>query len=83
MANPYTSHIRVKEDRSTPDLSSIPTALTDDDVIGFGPHKDKKLSEVPISFIEWMVDQMTYYPRVDRSLRWMQVIDWLKKKAVS
>lgn len=80
MTNPYSHIIHIKEDRSLPDLSSIPQALTDDDIIGFGPHKNKKLSEVPISFIAWMVDQMAQYPRVDRSLRWMQVIDWLKSK---
>lgn len=80
MTNPYTSIIRIQEDRSAPDLSSIPRALTDDDKIGFGPHKDKPLSEVPISFLQWMVQQMIEYPRVDRSLRWMQVIDYIKSK---
>ena len=80
MSNLYTKIINTQEDRSLPDLSSIPTPLTDDDKIGFGPHKDKPLSEVPISFLQWMVQQMIDYPRVDRSLRWIQVIDYKKKK---
>ncbi len=83
MSNPFTSHIRVQEDRSTPNLSSIPKPLTDDDIMGFGKYSNIPLKDVPVRHFEWMVKEMTDYPRVDRSLRWMQVIDWLKKKAVS
>jgi len=82
MTNPYTSHIRTQEDRSLPDLSSIPAPLTDDDIIGFGTYRYMKLADVPVSFLEWMVDSMIEYPRVERSLRWMQVIDWIKSKGI-
>ncbi|HMR88759.1 MAG TPA: hypothetical protein PKD51_11430 [Saprospiraceae bacterium] len=80
MSNPYTSTIRTQEDRSLPNLSHLPSALTDDDVIGFGQFAEMKLSEVPIWFFTWMVKQQTEYPRVDRSARWCLVIEWIKSK---
>lgn len=82
MSNPYTSIINTKEDRSLPDLSSIPPALTDDDIIGFGQYSNIPLRDVPVRYFQWMVREMEDYPRVDRSLRWMQVIDWIKSKAL-
>ena len=76
----YSTLIHVKEDRSLPDLSSAPAPLTDDDVVGFGRFRDTKLSKVPVWYIAWMVEQVTDYPRVARSERWIQVIEWLKSK---
>ena len=75
------AYIHAKEDRSAPDLSSIPPRLTDDDIIGFGKHRYTRLGDVPVEFFIYMTQEMILYPRVDRSKRWCQVIDWLKSKS--
>mgnify|MGYP003536924813 FL=1 len=80
MSNLYTKIINTQEDRSLPDLSSIPTPLTDDDNMGFGKYKDTKLKDVPIKHLAWMVQETTDYPRVQRSPRWTLVIEWIKSK---
>jgi hypothetical protein len=63
-----------------PDLSSIHAPLTDDDLMGFGEHRDKKLKDVPLKYFTWMVDEINNYPRVRRSPRWIRVIDYIKSK---
>ena len=81
MSNLYTKIINnTQEDRSAPDLSSIPTPLTDDDKLGFGKYKSRKLRDVPIKHLAWMVQDTIDYPRLQRSQRWTLVIEWIKSK---
>lgn len=80
MSNLYTNILNTQEDRSIPDLSSTLSPLTDDDVIGFGVHAARKLKDVPIKYLQWMVDDNIKYPRAHRSPRWTLVINWIKSK---
>jgi len=72
--------IGVTEKRDTPDLSAVPTPLRDDDIVGFGQHADTQLKDVPIAYLEWMVQNEMDYPRVQRSPRWVLVMNWIKSK---
>jgi uncharacterized protein (DUF3820 family) len=72
--------IGVVEKRDTPDLSEAPTPLTDDDVLGFGQYADTKLKDVPITYLQWMVQNEIDYPRSQRSKRWITVMNWIKSK---
>lgn len=56
----------------------IPDPLTDDDVVGFGTYRDTKLAAVPIEYFDWMVRHHLEYPRVQRSVRWILVIDYIR-----
>lgn len=72
--------ILVKEKRETPDLSAAPSPLTDDDVVGFGQYENTKLRDVPVKYLEWMVQNELDYPRVRRSAKWIAVMNWIKSK---
>ena len=76
----YYNLIGVKEDVSGPDLSRMERPLTDDDVVGFGIHKDVKLRDVPIDYLVWMVENQAEYPRLQRSRRWVMVMAWIRSK---
>jgi hypothetical protein len=76
----YHKLIHIKENRDGPDMSRVERPLTDDDVVGFGIHKDKKLRDVPIYYLAWMVDNQIQYPRLQRSRRWVMVMAWIRSK---
>ena len=63
--------------------TSIPVLppLTDDDLVGYGRFANRKLSQVPIWYLQWMVQQTNDYPRVQRPYRWTMIIEWIKSKA--
>jgi len=77
----YLIHIH-EPDTSMPDLSSAPAPLTDEDIIGFGPHRYMRLGDVPVSFFVWMVKEHNEYPRASRPPQWTRVIEWLRGKRI-
>lgn len=54
--------------------------LTDDSRMPLGKYAGKLMKDVPVAYLEWMVTEMNNYPRVDRSKKWMAVIEWVKGK---
>ena len=38
----------------------------------------KKMKEVPVSFFQWMHDDMNKYPNSERSAQWMRVFNFYK-----
>lgn len=78
--NMWHKIINVVEKRDTPDLSAAPAPLTDDDTVGFGQYEDTKLRDVPIKYLQWMVQNEIDYPRSQRSPKWIAVMNWIKRK---
>ena len=69
------------DDDHVPTSTPVLLRLTDDDLVGYGRYASKKLSEVPIWYLQWMVQQTNDYPRVQRPYRWTLIIEWIKSKA--
>jgi uncharacterized protein (DUF3820 family) len=76
----YTAHINIDEHNKAPDLSKTLPPLTDDDCLGFGQYTITKLKDVPIKYLQWMVECSREYPRVARPTRWNMVLEWIKSK---
>lgn len=67
-------------DNTMPNLKDAPVPLQDDDVVGFGQYKDIKLKDLPMDYLQWMVNNQNEYPRLQRTVRWTLVINWIRSK---
>lgn len=76
----YHQIIHIQEDRSLPDLSGAKAPITDESICRFGKWKGTAFKDIPIEYLEWMVDEQVAKPLWSGPEGWQDVMDWIRSK---